>query len=182
MCCIKFVYHLSQSSICKIESNLLCSHCYWKRTSHLTSSPWPPPTQPPKVIRGTYLSLYKEQAGGGEEEAVSKTRVSENVFVGPGGNSEYAGLARAAKIDVLRVAITLCPSCTRAAFWITEQGKRYWYIQQQNYHSQVRSIINSDGFDLQRVLDILITNNMSPCFWAPMKQHPSFYPQLSFYG
>ena len=67
------------------------------------------------MIRGTYLSLYKEQAGGGEE-AVFKTRVSENVFVGPGGNSEYAGLARAAKIDVLRVAITLCPSCTRAAF------------------------------------------------------------------
>ena len=69
------------------------------------------------MIRGTYLVLYKEQAGGGEEEeAVCKTRVSENVFVGPGGNSEYAGLARAAKIDVLRVAITLCPSCSGAAF------------------------------------------------------------------
>ena len=52
-----FVYHLSQSSICKIESCLLCSHCKRKRTSHLTSSP----AHPPKVIRSIYLSLYKEQ-------------------------------------------------------------------------------------------------------------------------
>ena len=57
-------FYLSHSSICKIESYLLYSHCKRKRTSHLTSSPWPPPTHPPKVIRGTNLSLYKERAGG----------------------------------------------------------------------------------------------------------------------